>query len=280
MAADDLPVQTACRVLGVSESGYYAWRDRTPSQRAVRHAWLTEQIREIHTASRGTYGHRRVHAELTLGRGITVGHCQVELVMRHAGIAGISGRPKWRRAPKLATAADLVDRDFARTDPDRLWVTDITEHPTREGKVYCAVVLDTFSRLVVGWSIDSCATAALVTSALGMAIDRRDPDGTVIHSDQGVQFTSWAFTQRVRDAGLLPSMGSVGDCFDNAVIESFWSRMQVELLDRKRWNTRVELATAIFEYLEIFHNRQRRHSALGMLTPVEFETRQANSSAA
>jgi putative transposase len=146
--------------------------------------------------------------------------------------------------------------------------------------VYCAVVLDTFSRLVVGWSIDSSATAALVTSALGMAIDRREPDGTVIHSDQGTQFTSWAFTQRVRDAGLLPSMGSVGDCYDNAVIESFWSRMQVELLDRKRWNTRVELATAIFEYLEIFHNRQRRHSALGMLTPVEFEARHTDSSAA
>jgi transposase InsO family protein len=221
-----------------------------------------------------------VHAELTLGRGIAVGHCQVELVMRRAGIAGLSGRPKWRRVANLATASDLVDRDFARADPDRLWVTDITEHPTREGKVYCAVVLDTFSRLVVGWSIDSSATAALVTNALGMAIDRRDPDGTVIHSDQGVQFTSWAFTQRVKDAGLLPSMGSVGDCFDNAVIESFWSRMQVELLDRKRWNTRVELATAIFEYLEIFHNRQRRHSALGMLTPVEFETRHTNSSAA
>jgi transposase InsO family protein len=212
MAADGLPVQTACRVLGVSESGYYAWRDRPPSARAIRHAWLTDVIREIHTASRGTYGHRRVHAELTLGREIAVGHCQVELVMRQAGIAGISGRPKWRRVPNLAIASDLVDRDFARTDPDRLWVTDITEHPTREGKVYCAVVLDTFSRLVVGWSIDSSATAALVTSALGMAIDRRDPDGTVIHSDQGTQFTSWRFTQRVKDAGLLPSMGSVGDC--------------------------------------------------------------------
>jgi transposase InsO family protein len=221
-----------------------------------------------------------VHAELTLGRRIEVGHCQVELLMQRAGIAGISGRPKWRRVANLATASDLVDRDFARRERDQLWVTDITEHPTREGKLYCAVVLDVFSRLVVGWSIDSSATATLVTSALGMAIDRRSPDGTVIHSDQGVQFTSWAFTQRVKDAGLLPSMGSVGDCFDNAVIESFWSRMQVELLDRKRWSTRVELATAIFEYLEIFHNRQRRHSALGMLTPVEFEARHTNSSAA
>jgi putative transposase len=149
---------------------------------------------------------------------------------------------------------------------------DITEHPTREGKVYCAVVLDVFSRRVVGWSIDSTQNAALVTNALGMAIGQRHPtDGTVIHSDQGTQFTSWAFTRRAIDSGLLPSMGSIGDCYDNAVIESFWSRMQVELLDRKRWRTRVELANAIFEYLEIFHNRQRRHSALGMLTAVEFE---------
>ncbi len=176
-------------------------------------------------------------------------------------------------AAAVATAGDLVERQFRREDPDRLWVTDITEHPTREGKVYCAVVLDVFSRRVVGWSIDSTPTAALVTNALGMAIEQRGPDGTVIHSDQGSQFTSWAFTRRALDSGLMPSMGSVGDCYDNAVIESFWSRMQVELLDRRRWRTRVELANAIFEYLEIFHNRQRRHSALGMLTPVEFETR-------
>jgi putative transposase len=149
-----------------------------------------------------------------------------------------------------------------------------TEHPTREGKLYCAVVLDACSRKVVGWSIDSNQETSLVINALGMAIQNREPsDQTVIHSDQGTQFTSWAFTQRVLDAGLLPSMGSVGDCYDNAKMESFWSRVQVELLDRKRWNTRVELATAIFEYLEIFHNRQRRHSSLGMLTPVEFEAR-------
>lgn len=134
-------------------------------------------------------------------------------------------------------------------------------------------MLDAWSRRVVGWSIDATATATLVTNPLGMAIDQRGPDGTVIHSDQGTQFTSWAFTRRALDSGLLPSMGSVGSCYDNALIESFWSRMQVELLDRRIWQTRVELANAIFEYLEIFHNRQRRHSALGTLTSVEFETR-------
>src|SRR5262249_54578340 len=173
-----------------------------------------------------------------------------------------------------APATDRVGRQFAREATDQLWVTDITEHPTREGKVYCAVVLDACSRRVVGWSIDAGITAALVTNALSMAIETRRPTGpTVIHSDQGTQYGSWAFTRRAQEAGLLPSMGAVGTCFDNALMESFWSRVQVELLDRQAWSTRLELATALFEYLELFHNRQRRHSSLGMLTPVEFEAR-------
>ncbi len=139
--------------------------------------------------------------------------------------------------------------------------------------MYCAVVLDVHSRRVVGWSIDSSQTAALATNALGMAISNRSsrPAGTVIHSDHGVQFTSWAFTRRAHESGLVPSMGSIGDCYDNAVIESFWGRVQTELLNRRRWRTRIELANALFEYLEIFHNRRRRHSALGMLTPTEYE---------
>jgi len=274
MATERLPVKLACRVLEVSESGYYARRSRPPSVRSVRHVWLTDLIRRAHFASRGCYGIRRVHAELTLGQGVAVGHQAVELLMRRAGIQGISGRPKFRRVPGVITAADRVERQFHRDNPDELWVTDVTEHPTREGKVYCAVVLDAWSRRVIGWSIDGSPNTALVTNALGMAIDQRRPaNSTVIHSDQGTQFTSWAFTRRAVDSGLLPSMGSVGDCFDNAVMEAFWSRMQVELLDRKRWSTRVELANAMFEYLEIFHNRQRRHSSLGMLTPVEFEAR-------
>jgi putative transposase len=281
MAAEKLPVQLVCRLLGVSESGYYAWRDRPLSARAVRHAWLTDEIRRVHNESRDTYGALRVHAELTLGRGVVVGHCAVAMLMARAGIAGLSGRPCYRRVPHVATASDLVKRNFSRDESDSLWVTDITEHPTREGKLYCAVVLDACSRKVVGWSIDSNQETSLVINAIGMAIQNREPnDQTVIHSDQGTQFTSWAFTQRVLDAGLLPSMGSVGDCYDNAKMESFWSRVQVELLDRKRWNTRVELATAIFEYLEIFHNRQRRHSSLGMLTPVEFEARLRPTTAA
>jgi putative transposase len=272
IVSEGLPAQTACRVLQVSESGYYARRKRPPSARAIRHVWLTDLIRQIHQASRGTYGAPRVHAELTLGHGVTVGHNTVAMLMHRAGLQGLPGNRRRKRRPvSVATAADLVDRDFTRHQPDQLWVTDITEHRTREGKVYCAVVLDTFSRRVVGWSIDSSPTATLVTSALGMAIDNRRPAGTVIHSDQGTQFTSWAFTHRAQQSGLVPSMGSVGDCFDNAVVESFWARMQVELLNRQRWRTRLELANAIFEYLEIFHNRQRRHSALGMRTPIEYE---------
>lgn len=280
IAAEGLPVTPACSILAVSVSGYYAWLHRAPSARVIRHAWLTDVITQVHTDSRATYGARRVHAEMTMGRGIAVGHNAVEMLMSRAGLQGITGRPKWRRAPKGETATDRVERKFTSTTPDRLWVTDITEHPTREGKVYCAAVLDVYSRKIVGWSIDSSPTAALVTNALGMAIDGRDSVGTIIHSDQGVQFTSWAFTKRAKDSGLVPSMGSIGDCFDNAMIESFWSRMQVELLDRQRWNTRIELANAIFDYIEIFHNRQRRHSSLGMMTPIEFENRARTITAA
>ncbi len=282
IAAKGLPVEVACRVLDVSVSGYYEWRDRPPSKRWLRHEWLTGIIRRVHQDSRGVYGARRVHAELTLGLEIAVGREAVAMLMGRAGLEGLSGRPRYRKVPHVATASDRVDRQFYRSQPDQLWVTDITEHPTREGKVYCAVVLDSFSRRVVGWSIDARPTAALVTNALGMAIDQRQPfDGsTVIHSDQGTQFTSWAFTQRAIDSGLLPSMGSVGDCFDNAMIESFWSRMQIELLDRQRWRTRVELSNAIFDYLEVFHNRHRRHSALGMLTPIEFEAQHPSNTAA
>ncbi len=175
-------------------------------------------------------------------------------------------------------ATDRATRDVARGQRDQLWVTDITEHPTREGKVYGAVALDAFSRRVVGWSIDAAPTAALVTNALGMAIDRREPTAsTVIHGDQGTPFCSWAFTRRAQESGLLPSVGAVGSCVANALMEAFWSRVQVELLDRQTWRTRLQLANALFEYLEIFHNRTRRHSALGMLTPVEFEARRTSA---
>ena len=275
--SEGLPIEVTCRVAGVSVSGFYMWRRRKPSARAVRHAMVADVIRQVHDESRQTYGARRVHAELVLGRKLQVARCTVELVMRRIGLAGLPGRPRFRKIANVATAEDLVNRDFARTEPNRLWLTDITEHPTREGKVYCAVVLDAFSRRVVGWSIDSSQTANLVVNALGMAIENRQAEGVVIHSDHGTQYTSWAFTRRALDSGLVPSMGSIGDCYDNGQMESFRARMQVELLNRKRWNTRLELANAIFEYLEIFHNRQRRHSSLGMLSPIEYELRHADN---
>jgi len=280
MAEEGHPIQIACRVLAVSESGFYAFRSRSPSPRAIRHAWLTDVITQAHLESRGTYGALRVHAELTLGRGISVGHNAVTMLMHRAGLMGLPGSRRRRSKHQTPTVGDLVERSFARTEPNQLWVTDITEHPTREGKVYCSVVLDAFSRRIVGWSIDSSPSATLVTNALGMAIgNRRPPSGALIHSDHGTQFTSWAFTQRALDSGLVASMGSIGDCFDNAVVESFWARMQVELLDRRRWKTRVELANAIFEYIEIFDNRKRRHSSLGMHAPIEFEKMHAYPSA-
>ena len=210
MAGEGLPVEVACRVLNVSSAGYYAWRCRPLSARGVRHVWLTDLIREVHAASYGSYGANRVRAELVLGRGIRVGHNAVAMLMRRAGIAGRNGARKWRGLPGLATAEDLVDRVFRRERPNQLWVTDITEHPTREGKVYCAVVLDTFSRQVVGWSISHNPTAGLTTNALGMAIEQREAtrDTTIIHSDHGTQPTFNRSSQRfVVDLIVNPGSG-------------------------------------------------------------------------
>ena len=249
-------IRRSCHALGVSRSGYYPWAARAPSLRAIRHAWLTDVIGTIHQASRGTYGAPRVHADLILGHGITVGHNTVSLLMRRAGLAGLPARSRGTRTRRPVTITDLVHRDFHRNGPNQLWVTDITEHPTREGKVYCCVVIDVYSRRVVGWAIDSAQRADLATSAPGMAIDSRGPAARgIIHGDHGTQFTSWTFTERARKAGLLPSPGSIGDPYDNAVAESFWGRLQTELLDRQRWNTRIELANAIFEYIEGFHKQ-------------------------
>jgi transposase InsO family protein len=172
----------------------------------------------------------------------------------------------------VRTVSDLVNRDFTATGPNQLWVTDITEHPTKEGRVFCCVVLDAFSRKAVGWSIDRIADAALVNSALNMAASSRSTTlNTIIHADHGAQFTSWAFTSNVRNYGLKLSLGTIGDCYDNAMIESFWGRMQTELLNRKSWITVVELSMALADYIENFHNMRRRHSSLDMLTPIEYE---------
>ncbi|WP_328664937.1 IS3 family transposase [Streptomyces sp. NBC_00328] len=188
------------------------------------------------------------------------------------GIHGLPGPVRVKHLRGVVTAEDLVDRTFHRLRPDELWVTDITQHRTREGWVYCAAVLDAFSRRIVGWSIDSRQDSTLVVNALDMAIRNRRPEpGGIVHADHGTQFTSWVFGERIRSAGLLPSFGTVGDGLDNAMTESFRSSMQIELLNRRWWKTRVELANVIFEFIEIFYNRQRRHSALGYRTPIEYE---------
>lgn len=275
LAADGVPVGRSCTALGVSRSGYYEARGRAPSARAIRHAFLGDLIATVHTASRETYGSRRVRAELTHSHGLTISKNTVALLMQRQNLVGLPVRRRSKRVPPSVTVTDLVRRQFRRDGPNQLWVTDITEHPTREGKLYCCVVIDAYSRRVVGWSIDSRQRTDLATSALGMAIESRGENhrmpGTIIHGDHGTQFTSWAFTDRAKRAGLLPSLGTVGDPYDNAVAEAFWGRMQTELLNRRRWSTRVELANAIFEYIEGFHNRTRRHSALGWLAPLEFE---------
>ncbi len=268
------PVLTCCRVLGVSKPGYYRYKHRPLAPTKMRRQWLTGLIQEVHTASRGTYGYRRVHAELTMGLGVNVSSRLTFLLMHDAGLSGLPGPARVKRLRGIVTSDDLVNRKFNRAGPNELWVTDITEHPTREGRLYCCCVLDTYSRRIVGWSIDSSPDTRLVINALDMALKNRDPKpGGVVHADHGTQFTSWAFGDKIRSAGLMPSFGTVGDGLDNAMMESFWSSMQIELLDRKKWATRVELANAISEYIEIFYNRRRRHSSVGYLTPIEFELR-------
>lgn len=272
LADTGFPVNTCCRVLGVSRQGYYRYKRRPTSATQLRREWLTGLVNEVHIASRGTYGYRRVHAELTLGMGLTCSSRLISVLMTNAGIRGLPGPKRIARLRGVATADDLVNRKFHRLAPNELWVTDITEHPTKEGKVYCAAVLDAYSRRIVGWAIDSRQDATLVVNALDMAIRNRKPKpGGIVHADHGAQFTSWVFGEKIRSAGLLPSFGTVGDGYDNAMMESFWSSMQIELLNRRRWKTRVELSTAMFEYIEVFYNRQRRHSALGYVSPIQYE---------
>ncbi|MCR2813869.1 IS3 family transposase [Microbacterium sp. zg.Y1084] len=273
LVATGIDAALACRVLRVSRSGYYAWKSRPASDRSRADAELTGTIVRIHQDSRTSYGARRVHAELRLGLQIRCGKKRVARLMRLAGIAGISHRRKRGKSrPLPAPHEDLVRRKFVADAPDKLWVTDITEHPTKTGKVYCAAVVDVFSRRVVGWAIADHIRAELVVDALDMARWRRKPEaGTVVHSDRGSQYTSWVFGHRLRQAGLLGSMGRVASSVDNGLMESFWSTMQRELLDQRVWQSRDELGQAIFEWIEAWYNPRRRHSGIGDVSPLEFE---------
>lgn len=272
-------IKIMCRVLEVSRSGFHAWAARQPSARAVADGALSERIAEIHTESRETYGSPRVHAELRLGDGILVGRKRVERLMRQAGLCGLIRRRRGRttiRVPGVRTAPDLVERDFDPAAPNRLWCADITYVRTWEGWLYLASVMDCYSRRIVGWAMADHMRAELVVDALEMAVARRRPDATPVHhSDRGSQYTSLIFTQRCRSAGIDVSMGSKGDCFDNAAMESFHASLKKDLIYRRSWPTKAAARTAVFDYIETFYNRRRRHSTLGMLAPADFETRHA-----
>jgi putative transposase len=268
-------IQIMCRVLGVSRSGYHAWAARKPSARGLADGRLSGRIAEIHEQSRKTYGSPRVHAELRLEDGVRVGRKRVERLMRLAGLSGQLRRRRGRttiRVQGVRTAPDLVERDFNPAAVNRLWCADITYIRTWEGWLYLASVMDCYSRRIVGWAMADHLHAELVVDALEMAVARRHPGrGVIHHSDQGGQYVSLLFTRRCRAVGIEISMGSRGDCFDNAVLESFHASLKKDLIHRRSWPTKTEARTAVFDYIEAFYNRRRRHSTLGMLSPVAFE---------
>jgi putative transposase len=262
-----------CRVLEVSRSGYYQWLRREPSAHAKRDTALQGQIRESHEKSDGTYGRPRVHEDLKAA-GERVGPKRVARLMREAGIEGVSRRRKvitTRRNGEERPAPDLVDRNFTAEGPDQLWVADITYVPTWAGFLYLAVVMDAWSRRIVGWAMATHLRKELVLAALDMALEQRRPESVIHHSDQGSQYTSIAFGVRCTEADVRPSMGSVGDCYDNAMCESFFATLECELLGRRRFRTPQEATPEVFRFIEGWYNSRRRHSALGYLSPLEFE---------
>jgi len=260
-----------CRVLKVSPSGYYAWLKREPSNREQEDAVLTEQIRAIHAESRGTYGAPCIHVELQT-RGVRVSKKRVARLMKAAGLRGVSRRKAptaTRREPAARPAPDLVERDFSADGPDELWVADITYVRAATGFLYLAVVLDAFSRRVVGWAMEKHLRTELVLAALKMAVRQRQPESTIHHSDRGSQYTSIAFGERCRKARVRPSMGST--CYDNALCESFFATLECELLDRERFETRTEARMALFAFIEGWYNPHRIHSSLDYQSPMQYE---------
>lgn len=262
-----------CRLLEVSTSGYYAWLKRPPSRRAQEDAVLAERIRAIHQWSRGTYGAPRVYEELK-DEGVRIGRKRVARLMRAAGLQGISRRKKTQttvRKPDVRPAPDLVDRNFTADRPDQLWVADITYIRTWAGFLYLAVVMDAFSRRIVGWAMGNHLRTDLVLDALDMAIRQRHPEGVIHHSDQGSQYTSLAFGKRCGEAGVRPSMGSVGDAYDNALCESFFATLECELLERHSFRSRDQAGREVFDFIEGWYNPHRRHSSIGNVSPARLE---------
>jgi putative transposase len=262
-----------CRVLEVSRSGYYAWRSRPPSDRRIADLILEEQIKEIHARSYGTYGAPRIHAELA-ALDVRVARKRIARLMRRLGITGVTRRRSvvtTVRDEDSRPVPDLVNRDFRADGPNLLWVADITYVPTQNGFIYLAVVLDAWSRRVVGWAMATRLHTAIVLDALEMALKARKPVGVIHHSDQGGQYTSIAFGKRCREAGVRPSMGSVGDAYDNALCETFFATLECELLARISTPTPSDARRRIFSFIEGWYNTRRRHSAIGYLAPAAFE---------
>lgn len=270
----DFPVRTMCRVLGVSHSGFYDWQHRGPSTRAIADAVLSERIRTIHADSRQTYGMPRIRAELA-DHGVYVGGKRIARLMRAAKLRGVSKRRGFtittQREPRQRPPADLVNRRFQADGPNQLWVADMTYVPTWAGFVYLAIVLDVWSRRVVGWSIGERMTTDLVLAALNMALTQRKPNDVIHHSDQGSQYTSVAFGKRCAEMGVRSSTGSVGDAYDNAMAESFFATLECELIERNVFKTKTDARMALFGYIEGWYNPRRRHSGLGYLSPANFE---------
>ena len=272
LAADHIPIAVTCRVLGFSKQAFYQWKTDPVSQRDWDDAHLINAAIDIHHDD-PEFGYRFIADELA-EHGVRASRHRVSRLCSSQRLWSVHSRKRGlSRKPGPPVHDDLVLRDFTAEAPNQLWLTDITEHPTAEGKLYCAAVMDAWSRRIIGWSIAPHIRTELVLDALGMATIRRTPKNgeTILHSDHGSQYTSWAFGQRLQKAEILGSMGSVGDCYDNAMMESFWGTLQLEVLDRKAWNSRAELANAIFEWIECWYNPTRRHSSIGMLSPVDFE---------
>jgi len=268
------PVEELCRVLGVARSGYYAWRRRPLSPRRCQDQWLLAQIRRCYHESRRCYGSPRIYRDLR-ARGIRVGRHHVARLMRVHGIHSDCRRrprPRGSTAPPDVIAANALQRAFTATSPNQKWAGDITFVRTRAGWLYVAVLMDLYSRRIIGWAMEDHLTAQLTSQALDMALAQRGtPTGLLHHSDRGCQYGAIPYQQRLAILGIQGSMSRPGNCLDNAVVESFFATLKVELIHRRDYHTQAEAKADIFEYLEVFYNRQRRHSTLDYVSPVEFE---------
>lgn len=273
----EFAVVDCCRVLGVSVSGYYRWVRHPVGKRQTRRAELVEQIRVVHEASRRIYGSPKIRAEL-LKQGVKLNRKTVARIMRESSIRSkVTRRFRVRTTDSNHThpvAPNMLDRKFAAREPDAVWLCDITYIPTREGWLYLAGVMDLCSRRIVGWSMAEHLRVELVRDALSMATTTRSPsEGLIHHSDRGVQYCCGVYRAELEAWGMIASMSRVGDCYDNAPKESFWATLKKELMSDREFATREEARAAIFEYIEVFYNRQRIHGSLGYISPEQFEAR-------